>query len=260
MSEIQVDSADSTTAIDDAAASSADDVQDQQLDGEPEGEKPPVEEDPDVIRTRKTQERFDQLTGTIRDQKSEIDQLKRRSPVATTDAGAPKADDFDSDIDYAIAKGAYDGEQRAVKRINDSMARDEQDQVAFDQQRKVDGYRGRVAEAIKENPDFTRIVQGSLLQQQDQFGNMMPTTESIVAVDNGPAVALHIAQNPDLAASLNQASPLQAAMTVQRISSELTATPAKINDNPGPVGDDDPGAGIAAAGDDYPNSKGAKFY
>ena len=260
MTDQLVDNADSAPVDDDAVSSAElDEDQEPQVDGEPEGEPKTQEEDPNVILTRNTQERFDELTGTIRDQRAELDQLKRRSPVDYTDPGEPKADDFDSDIDFAVAKGAYLGEQRTIKRFNDSLAQNEQQQVEFDQQQKITGYQGKVTEALKENPDFTRIVNGSLLQQRDQFGLMTPATTAILELDNGPAVALHIAQNPAIAASLNQATPMQASMTVQRLSTDLNARPAKINDNPDPIEDADKGAGVAAADGEYPHLGKATF-
>lgn len=260
MTEQQVDNADSALQDDKDAVSSAELGEDQEslVGSDPKGEPEAKEEDPAEI-SRNVQDRFDVFAQEKRDLRAEIDQLKRRAPVEYTDPGAPKADDFDSDIDYAIAKGAHLGEQNAIKRFNDSLAQNEQQQVAFDQQQKVNGYQGRVAEAIKENPDFTRVVQGSLLQQKDQFGQITPATQAILELDNGPAVALHIAQNPAIAASLNQATPMQAAMTVQRLSTDLTARPAQINDNPNPVEDEDKGAGVAASDGEYPNSKGATF-
>lgn len=257
MTDQLVDNTDSAP-VDDDAVSSAEEDQEPQVDGEPQGKPEVKDEDPAEI-TRNVQDRFNELAQEKRELRAEIDQLKRRSPVDYTDPGVPKADDFDSDIDYAIAKGAYDGEQRAIKRFNDTLAQDEQQQVEFDQQQKITGYQGKVTEALKENPDFTRIVNGSLLQQRDQFGQMTPATQAILEMDNGPAVALHIAQDPNIAASLNQATPMQAAMMVQRLSIDLNARPAKINDNPDPIEDADKGAGVAAADGEYPHLGKATF-
>lgn len=256
--ENPVDSAAATSAIDDEAASSATDAEEQNLNAE--GQEPKVEEeDPNVIQTRNTQKRFDKLTQTINSQAQQIEQLQQRPEVEFDDPGMPKADDFEDDMDFAAAKGAYLGEKAAITRINQSNQAQAQETQRRSLAQTENSYLAKIPGVQKSTPDFQTVVHSSMLLGKDAMGNYTPATMAILEADNGPEVAYHIATNPDIALSLNNASPTQAAMTVARLSIELSAKPANINDNPDPIGSEGSGAGLAAADDGLKHIDGAKF-
>ena len=258
----QVDSADPTTADDDSAAPSADEVE---IDGseieDPEGDEPEgdeVEKEPDVIQTRNTQKRFDELTATIRRMEREAEEARRRAPLAFYQ-GEPKPDDFDSDIDYAAALGAYNGAKNVVTMINGRDTQDSQTAARQETQRALDSYNAKVADVIKATPDFRQTIAYSLLQTQDARGYLTPATEAILAADNGPAVAYHIATNPEIATRLNRASPVQAGMIVASLSAKLSPSPRKPKPLPAPIGSEGTGKRLAKATDGLRHLGKARF-
>lgn len=271
MSEQQVDNAAATTAKDalneDEAASLEKGTEDgseieELLDGEQPTEKTETEEDPGVIQTRNTQERFNKLTSTIADQRVEIDRLKIKAPIDVSSLSEPKPDNFDEGVDdrgYIAAKGAYDGSIATLNLINQSNQKSQQADAVLSTQQKISGYVQKTEAVKKEIPDFEAVVKGTMLDAVDAQGNYTEATIALLEIDNGPEVAYHLAKNSNLAISLNRSTPTQVAMTIGRLSQQLSASPAKINDNPPPVGSEDMGSRRGAPADDLPNLGKATF-
>jgi len=258
MSEIEVDSADSATASDDETASSAEEDGLEVKETE-DGEQPAEEEDPTVILTRNTQRRFDTLTTTVKQQAATIEKMRQQAPMDDGDLVEPKPDDFDDDLEFARAAGAYDAQVAMTNKLNAERAERQQQNEAAAVQQQVQTYNQRVAETLKTTPDFREVVQNSGLQTQDQNGRLTPTAEAIMEAENGPAVAYHIASNPELVSNLNFATPTQAAMTVARLSIQLAESPAPVNNAPPPVGSEDTGAGPGNSDDGLNFIEGASF-
>ena len=258
-----VDNAAATTAIDDKAASSTED----ELELSPEGEEEPEvqeeaeaqEEEPKVEYTRKMQKRIDGLVGTIKTQGQQLDRLQRKRPLQQDDGAAPNPDDFDSDVDYARADATYEATKAVVNLYNQSQVQDEQEQANFDLQQRLNAHNVKIVEIEKDVPDFRSSVDQTMLTVRDINGNYTPVTMAILEAENGPQIELHIAKNPELEQSLNQSTPVQAAMKIATLSAQLTANPAKINKNPEPIGSEGTGAGLAAASDGLLNLDGATF-
>lgn len=262
MSEIDtVDNAAATTADDDTAASSTEIEQELPLGTEGnEVETPEVkEEEPGIIETEANQKRYNEITRTVRDQAAEIEQLKRRGPIQHDDQGAPNPDDFDDNDDFIRADAEYKATKNVINLINQDRVQEQQEQTARQSQQRIATYNQRVVGVEKDIPDFKATVMGSLLIATDSAGNLSAATEAILELDNGPQVAHHIAKNPELAASLNSSTPIQATMAITRLSEKLSAKPVTINEIPDPIGSEDVGTGTAAAGDGLLNIKGATF-
>ena len=274
MSEIQVDNAAATTATEDKDAVSPaeldDGLQDEEqvdadlLSEEPEGKKPDEEEDPDVIRTQATQKRFDDLTGRIAEQESELERLRARSqPLDVSGLSEPKPDDYEDGEDdrkYIADRGAWQGATQALKIVSDSQERQQQDDVVNTAQRKVDSYVQKTVKVKEDVKDFEAVVRATELQAVDGQGNFTPSTLAILEADNGPQVAYHIASNPELARTLNRATPIQAAIAIGKISAQLSVRPAKVKEKPGPIESEDTGSGPGKAADGYEHLGKAKFY
>lgn len=272
MTDPKVDNADPATAIDDDPASSAEhgtedgsEVEELLEDGEQplDGDEPkPEEDDPSVILTRNTQQRFDKLTTTIADQRAELDRLNNKAPVDVSSLTEPNPDDFDDGLDdrgYIAAKGAHDGSIATLNLINKTAQEDQQAQAVLNTQQKITSYVQKTEVVKKEITDFETIVKGTMLNAVDADGNYTEATIALLEVENGPQVAYHLAKNPTLAISLNRSTPTQVAMAISRLSVELSASPAKTNDNPAPIGSADKGGGRGAPDDNLPNIKGARF-
>ena len=267
MNEQQVDNADSTTVIDDKTTSSVEGTEDgseieELLDGEQPTEKTEVEEDPGVIQTRNTQKRFDVYAEDARNLRAEIAQLKNKAPIDVSSLSEPKPGDFDEGEDdrgYIAAKGAYDGSIATLNLINQSNQKSQQADAVLSTQQKISGYVQKTEAVKKEIPDFEAVVKGTMLDAVDAQGNYTEATIALLEIDNGPEVAYHLAKNSNLAISLNRSTPTQVILTIGRLSQQLSASPAKINDNPPPVGSEDMGSRRGAPVDDLPNLGKATF-
>lgn len=92
------------------------------------------------------------------------------------------------------------------------------------------GFRAR-ADAVRDGmADFDRLV----------FDQDLPVTpamaEAILESEKGPALAYHLATNPDLAERLAGLGPVQAARELGRIESELSLPrPKRVSGAPDPV-------------------------
>lgn len=274
LDEDPVDSAAATTADPDDNAASSTDQETDALgnEGQPQGDmgsidtdadeepgKDADDPDADVIKTENTQKRFDQLTSTIKQRDAQIDRLLQRQPLEFVDKGEPKADDFEDDTEFAAALGEYRSTKATVALINENQQKDSRANEVFDTQQKLDSYNERVPGVVKDTPDFVEVVRAGLLTRTDAQGNLSPAVQAILEADNGPQVAYHIASNPELASSLNHANPIQAAMTVQRLSNQLSAKPSRKPPDTPPIGSEDTGAGAGAADDGLKNIAGATF-
>lgn len=268
MTEQKVDNTDSATVIDDNPASSTESTEDgseieELLDGQkPAEEEPEVEEDPSVIQTRNTQERFNKLTSTITDQQSEIDRLKNKAPIDVSSLSKPNPDDFDEGEDdrgYIAAKGAYDGSIGTLDLINKSNQDAQQEQAVFSTQQKINSYLQKTDAIKKKIPDFETVVRGTMLDAIDAQGNYTEATMALLEIENGPEVSHYLAKNPTIAISLNRSTPAQVSTTIGILSQQLSANPAKINNNPEPITSADTGSRRGAPSDDLPNLGGATF-
>lgn len=263
MSEEQVDNAAATTATDDNAVPSTEEEGLQTTEGQEEGQPTPAaEEDPQETRSN-TQKRFDELTAKNRNLESRVlaaEQSQRRAPIVF-DATEPKPEDFEDgaeDLNYVVAKAAHDGAKSAIDSVNQSHVLDRQTQVSQALRTKFDGYVKKAAVVKKDNPDFETVIDGSRFISKDLQGNLTAAAMAILEVPNGPEVAYHLGLNDDVALSLNSSNPTQAALTIARISSQLTVIPASKNKAPPPVGSEG-GEGLAPADDGLVHIKGAKF-
>lgn len=262
MSEEQArENAEAAPATDDQTAPSATD-EDQLPEGQEEGQPTPAAEpeDPTVILTRNTQDRFNKLTSTIKDQQSQIEQLQRKTPI-NFDSDEPKADDYDdgsNDPKYIAEHAAHVAEKRVVERLNRGQEQDRQSHVSQALQNQLNVYNQKVVALEKETPDFQAVMAGSQLISQDALGNLTPAAAAILEVDNSPETAYRVASDPDIALRLNRSTPTQAAIIIARLSDQLTVIPASKNTAPPPIGSEG-GKGLATADDGLLNIKGAKF-
>ncbi len=258
MSEPLVDNAEATTAADEADASLEENVNPEIIERDDLESMP---EDERLKVTQNTQNKFDEFGRTIQQLQADNAQLRQDQSrqLDYEDPGAPKAEDFDTDEEFWVAKGTHEATRNMVGVINQNQVKQAQDNAQFDQTQRLNSYNQK-AEALKvKEPEFQKVVGASLLHTQDAQGNLTPATQAILAVENGPEVAMHIAMNPQLALRMNQLDPINAGIEVSKLSSQLSAKPAPANAPPAPIGSEDTGTGLAPSSDGLQHIGKASF-
>jgi len=258
MSEQQTETPESSTGSIEEAVSSTE----EELQTEPEVvETPPEPESEELVLKRKTAERFDKLTNTVKDQQATIDQLRQSQNQALDyqDPGAPKIEDFDTDEEYWTARGAHEATKTVIGVINQNQATQAQATQAFTQGQQIQAHTGRVQAFQAEHADYNQVVGASMLNVMDQAGQLTVAAKTILEQPNSPAIEYHLASNPDIAMALNQAQPAQAGAMIARLSDQLTASPVNNAPPPPPITSEDTGTGTAPVAQDFKFSQGATF-
>lgn len=165
-------------------------------------------------RKRTFQGRIDDLTAKLRQAERERDIYKGAAdptPAQNSPEGAkPSRDDFISDDDYLEALADWKIDDRMAKQ---AQAREEMTlEVTWEQ---------RQTEAMKAIPDYADVVSKSAVV-------VLPHIQrAILESPEGPQLAYHLAQNPQVAEALNKSSPIQAVMELAKIGVKLTDSPAR---------------------------------
>lgn len=250
MSEQQTETPESSTGPIEEAVSSAE----QELPTPtPEVETPPAEEGEELVLKRKTAERFDKLTSTVRDQQATIDQLRdsQNRALEYQDPGAPKIEDFDTDEEYWTARGAHEATKTVIGVINQNQTNQAAATAALTQGQQIQAHTGRVQTFQTDHTDYQQVVGASMLNIMDQGGKLTLAAQTILDQPNSPAIEYHIATNPDIALALNQASPAQAGALIARLSDQLNVSPVNANQPPPPIGSEGSGTGVSEQPDDF---------
>lgn len=237
---VTTDSAASVPAIDEAAGSS------------------PAPAEKSANESENVQKRFDRLTGENKALKQEIDQLKRNQRnTIDYDADRPKPEDFSTDEEFIRAEAAYDATKNVISLLNNQATAQQMEQQQFEQSQKINAYNQKVEKALEKTPDFQQVVGQSLLNSVDANGNLTPAAQAILESDNGPDIAYHVANNPEIALQLNNTDAVNAGRLVERLSSKLSVTPPKLNEAPPPIGSENQqGSGPIPGKDDFAEKHG----
>lgn len=217
-----------------------------------------VEKKPSASESKNVQKRFDQLTAEKRALREELDQLKRnQGRTLEYDANAPKPEDFATDEEFIRAEATYEATKNVISLINNQANQQAQAQAKFDQEQKIGIYNQKVQSVLEKTPDFQQVVGQSLLNSADANGNLTPAAQAIIESDNGPDIAYHVANNPELAMQLNNSDPVTAGRLVERLSAKLSVTPSQINEAPAPIGSENQQASGPIPGkDDFAEKHG----
>jgi len=171
----------------------------------------------------------------IKEAHQEIERLRAEAP-APIQTGEPKPEDFDfDDAKYQSAMVDYKVDQK----FNTFQQEQVQQQAQVAQQAVASTYNQRVVEFENQTPDFQEKI------SQLPLGNQA-VVDAIMLADNGPAIAYHLANHLDVADSLQNASPTQAAMMIGQLSATVSATvPTNlITDAPPPIDTLNSGGGV----------------
>ena len=140
---------------------------------------------------------------------------------APADDPAPALDQFDSTEKWAAELTAWtkrEAERIAAATTEKTLStRDQQQQQHATRQ----SYNGRLAEFVKTTPDAVATIANpifsAVLERQPVI------TEVVMASENGPALAYHLARNPIEADRISRMTPVQAAAAIGRIEAKLAA-------------------------------------
>ena len=190
-----------------------------------------TESEADGAEPRKTgvQARISELTQRAKAAEAKVRELQEAQQFAAPQQGddtlppVPTPEQFDYDEGrYMAAMADYTA---AIQRreIGNALQEQQRNQAAMAQaqalQAQAQVFAARAAEFQQEHPDFQARVSTLGLNPQS------PVAQTLLMVDNGPAVAYHMASNPHVAAEVASMPPLHAAVRIAQLSTQLSALP-----------------------------------
>lgn len=168
--------------------------------------------------------RFDEVYRRWRDTERRLEALERpKEPEKELTLPTPEQHGFD-DAKYQAALTEYN---KQVAR-SEAIAVIQAERAKEQQQQKVQSFRQREAEYMAKNPEYRDIVYGEAFMSVPLSA---ATAELIAESPDGPAIALHLAKNLEVAAHLADLPPVQAAREIGRIEARL----AKEAEKPKPL-------------------------
>lgn len=202
--------------------------QQQQTDA-PEGEQQDRDE---KGRFKGVQPRIDELTRKRHEAEREAaywkgvaTQGKAPQPSADQPAANPKPtpDQFDDYGDYIEALTEWKAEEKISKALTEREAKAAQQQQA---QTRATTWEQRQAQARAAMPDYDAVLGAS------DAPVAAHVAEAIQDSEHGPALAYHLAKNPDLLDRLNGLSPRAADRELGRLEERLSSKPAEPGTQP----------------------------
>jgi len=195
---------------------------------EPSGEDHAEAEEEKTKKRNSFQERINQKTQQVREAELRAKEANERAQMfedrlnqdLPEQGNFPQLEDFDYDQNaYQQAVVQYNA-QLNQRTVQQAMSQQEKLQVEHlrrqANQAAVDSFKLRSEAFASEHPDFMQKISSPSFKQ----GQAMQ--QAIILSDNGPALALHLAQNPQKTASINAMAPGLAMMELGRLSQALT--------------------------------------
>ncbi len=187
---------------------------------EPDSESEPEHEESEEAKSKSKggfQRRIDKLTKQLRLTEQERDTLREKTvkPAAEESqppapkSDKPKIEDFQSPDEWADARDAWKAEQERKAEFQE-------------RQREVfDNFNKQVSQVREQNDDFDEVMNQNIVIP-------LSVQEAIPTLENGAAVAYHIAKNPDIAKELMDMLPARAIAEVGRISERLLSASSTV--------------------------------
>lgn len=146
-----------------------------------------------------------------------------------TDA-QPARDAFDSPEAYDKALIEW-STRRATEAANvEAKASQARAERARQTETLIKTYEGRKSSFEADHPDFDDVVLNDDLQISP------PMSQAILEAEDGPAIAYHLGQNPEVAERISKLSPAQAVYEIGKISTKLATPPAPKREPIRPIG------------------------
>jgi|TARA_R100001244_G_scaffold63980_2_gene52999 hypothetical protein len=195
---------------------------------EPSGEDHAEAEEEKTKKRNSFQERINQKTQQVREAELRAKEANERAQMfeERLNQDLPEQGNFPQLEDFDYDQNAY---QQAVVQFNAHLnqrtvqqAMSQQEKLQVEHLRRqanqaaVDSFKLRSEAFASEHPDFMQKISSPGFKQ----GQAMQ--QAIILSDNGPALALHLAQNPQKTAAINSMAPGLAMMELGRLSQALT--------------------------------------
>ena len=177
--------------------------------------------------------------------------------AARTEAPDPRPtrDGFDTPDAYETALtewGVREGQRKATqaaaeeRKAAETKAAEERREVArkageTELAKLAETWQARRAKAIEARPDYAAVA------ESDAVTISQPMAHAIMSVENGPDIAYHLGQHPDVAARIaGLANVGMQILEIGKLSAKLAATPDRRPPPPPPL---DPISGVNARAD-----------
>lgn len=193
----------------------------------------------------KVQHRIDEITRARHEAEREAAYWRARAEASGTEGKAPSntanespnkptPDQFQDYAEYVESLTEWKADQKVREALSARDADKAKEAQAKVQQTREEAWNERQASARISMPDYDEVVGLSDLQISPHVA------ETLLDSEQGPALAYHLAKNPDVAERINGLSPLAAAREIGRIeasiSSKAATAPAKpVTKPPAPI-------------------------
>ena len=213
----------------------------------PEASPAPEVETPSDPAQDAVQKRINKITADkyaekrrADDLQAKVNELEQSKPPLPNDM--PKEEDFDYDTDkYNQAMIQYE----VRKQLEANQQATNQQAVELKSQEVTNGFFDKAAKYAADHPGYDEAVKKLPIFQQD-------TLQAIYSQEKGPQVAHYLAEHLDIADSIANATPINAAVIIGQISMGLTADnkPVKPTTAPEPVETLSGGASVTKSQED----------
>ena len=137
----------------------------------------------------------------------------------------PSLKDFDYDEEnYTQAMNRYQSDLSVSAALQAQRQMVQMEAAQHKQQAQtavLEQFKERVSEFAQEHPDFDQVVSNPQLPMTKAI------TQSLVMAENGPAVAYHLAKNPELVRELANMPAPNVLMKIGNISAQLLSQPSQ---------------------------------
>lgn len=138
----------------------------------------------------------------------------------------PTRDAFDNPDAYEKALEGWVERQVTTKVRTETQAEQTRQQQERQRQSQLDTYKSREATFEADHPDYQEVVYSDDVQITPVM------TQAILEAEDGPAIAYHLGQNPEVAERIAGLTPAQQVYEIGRISVKLAAPPPKPKPEP----------------------------
>lgn len=226
-------------------------------------ETPPSGDDSTDRKRNGFQERISQITARAKEAEERAKQAEAYAQSLQDQYEGievpqfPKLEDFEYDQErYHEAVATYNTAQQQAT-VQDALTKQQQAQAQAARQEAAQAvfsaFQERNAAFAAERPDYQQVVSNPAFQQGPAMMQAIMTSES------GPAIAYHLAQNPQEAAEINSLPPIAGAMRLGQLEARLsTPPPVRTTNTPAPVEPVAPSGKAEKADEDYSALEWAK--
>lgn len=160
-----------------------------------------------------------------------LEKVTAPKPETPKDDPRPSREYFDTPDAYDNALEDWAGRRAAATAVQQDAQKRQHEAVKAEAESQIATYNARRATFVTDHADYAEVVEADDVQFTPAL------TIAIVNDEDGPAVAYHLAKNPDELERLSKMNVAQASAAVGRLATRLAHTPAPAKPTPmKPVG------------------------